>query len=85
MMSLRQQMDESNHDMVNMLTQQIGTFFNPLIQNINRSYQALAPQMGRIVDLFAPIHLVHQQIPQVQNPRPLQIVEPVIQGQQHVP
>jgi len=30
MISLRQQMDESNHDMVSMLIQQIGTFFNPL-------------------------------------------------------
>lgn len=31
MLSIRQQMDESNHEMVNMLTQQIGTMFNPLI------------------------------------------------------
>lgn len=38
-------MDESNHDMVNMLTQQIGTVFNPLIQNTNHSYQQLAHQM----------------------------------------
>jgi hypothetical protein len=45
-LSLRQQMDESNHDMVNLLTQQIGTFFNPLIQNTNDSYQMLAYQMG---------------------------------------
>jgi len=46
--SLRQQMNERNHDMVNMLTQQIGIIFNPLIQNRNQSYQALATQMGRI-------------------------------------
>jgi hypothetical protein len=38
---LRQQMDESNHEMVNFLTQQIGTMFNPLIRDTNRSYQAL--------------------------------------------
>ena len=30
---IRQQMDESNHDMVQMLTQQMGVVFNPLIQN----------------------------------------------------
>ena len=50
--AMRQQMDDSNHDMVNMLTQQIGTVFNPLIQNTNQSYQLLANQMGRIVDFF---------------------------------
>ena len=38
-LSLRQQMDESNHDMVNMLTQQIGTVINPIIQKTNDSYQ----------------------------------------------
>jgi hypothetical protein len=42
-------MDESNHDMVNMLTQQIGTMFIPLIQNTNNSYQKLAIQMGDVV------------------------------------
>ena len=34
LVSMRQQMDESNHGMVNMLTQQIGIVFHPLIQNI---------------------------------------------------
>jgi len=29
--ALRQQMEESNHEMVNMVTQQIGTVINPLI------------------------------------------------------
>jgi hypothetical protein len=51
-MSLRQQIDESNHEMVNLLTHQIGTVFNPLIQNTNDSYQMLAYQMGRIADFF---------------------------------
>jgi hypothetical protein len=37
---LRQQMDESNHEMVNLLTQQIGAVFKPLIRDKNRSYQA---------------------------------------------
>jgi len=35
MRSLRKQMDESNHEMVNLLIQQIGTMFNPLIQETN--------------------------------------------------
>jgi len=47
-------MDDINHEMVNLLTQQIDTVFNPLIQSINQSYQALATQVGRIADLFAP-------------------------------
>jgi len=34
-------MDESNHQMVNLLTEQIGTVFNPLIRDTNRSYQTL--------------------------------------------
>jgi hypothetical protein len=51
-MSLWQQMDESNHEMVNLLTQQIGTVFNPLIQSTNDSYNMLAHQMGRIADFF---------------------------------
>jgi len=73
-------MDESNHEMVNMLTRQIGTMFNPLIQSTNQSYQALATQMERIVDFFSPVQPGHQQNPQIQNPRPLQIVELVVQG-----
>lgn len=38
LLSVRQQMDESNHKMVNILTRQISTMFNPLIQNTNHSY-----------------------------------------------
>lgn len=45
---MRQQMDESNHKMVHMLTQQIGTVLRPLIQNSTQSYQQLATQMTRI-------------------------------------
>jgi len=77
LMFLRQQMDERNHDMVNMLTQQIDTIFNPLNQNTNQSYQTLATQMGRISNFFTPVQLVHQHIPPVQNSTSLQIVEPV--------
>ncbi|KAK2456608.1 hypothetical protein QL285_003958 [Trifolium repens] len=73
--ALRQQMDESNHDMVNMLTQQIGTVFNPLIQNTNQSYQLLANQMGRIADFFGAPQIPNQQVPQIQNVAPLQIAQ----------
>lgn len=55
--SLRKRMDESNHEMVNMLTQQISTVFNPLIKNTNQSYQALATQMGRIAYFFAHVQV----------------------------
>ncbi|KAK2422544.1 hypothetical protein QL285_033071 [Trifolium repens] len=73
--ALRQQMDESNDDMVNMLTQQIGTVFNPLIQNTNQSYQLLANQMGRIADFFGAPQAHNQQVPQIQNVVPLQIAQ----------
>ena len=91
MMLFRQQMDETNHEMVNLLTPQSGTVFNPLIQNMNQGYQALATQMGRIADFFAPPQTVYQRIPkiqnipQIQNTQPVQIVEPIVQRQQHVP
>jgi len=51
---LRQQMDESNHEMVNFLTQEIGTVFNPFIRDTKRIYQALTTQMGRITHFFTP-------------------------------
>ena len=44
---MRQQMDESNHEMVHMLTQQMGTILRPLIQDSTQSYQQLATQMTR--------------------------------------
>ena len=75
LMAMRQQMDDSNHDMVNMLTQQIGTMFNPLIQNTNQSYQVLATQMGRIADFFGAPQVPNQPVPQIQNVVPLQIAQ----------
>jgi hypothetical protein len=72
---MRQQMDESNRDLVNMLTQQIGTVFNPLIQNDNQSYQLLATQMGRMADFFGAPQVPNQQIPQIQNVVPMQIAQ----------
>lgn len=56
MMALRQQMDESNLDMVSLLTRQMGTKVNPLIKNMIQSYQQLATQMTRIADFFGTPH-----------------------------
>ena len=50
--TVRQVVDDSNHDLVYMMTQQICNVFNPLIHNTSNSYQQLAHQMGRIADFF---------------------------------
>ena len=42
---MRQQMDESNHEMVHMLTHQMGTILRPLIQDSTQSCQQMATQM----------------------------------------
>jgi len=90
-MALRQQMDDTNHEMVNMLTQQIGTVFNPLIQQTHNSYQTLIDQMGRIVDFFGAPPTQNRPMPHNQNLRPVQILverlnngAPVAQIQQPV-
>jgi len=82
---LRQQMDESNYKMVNLLRQQIGTVFDPLIRDTNRSYQALTTQMGRIEDFFAPPQPVYQPVTQIQNQQLLRLIEPIVQRPQLVP
>ena len=82
---LRQQMDESNHKMVNLLTQQIDTVFNPLIRDTNWSYQALTTQMSWIADFIAPPQLVYQPVTQIQNQQPLRLIEPMVQRPQLVP
>jgi len=50
--TLRQQMEDCNHEMVNMLTQQIGTMFNPLTRDTHNSYLALSDEMGQIADFL---------------------------------
>ena len=42
MMAMRQQMDESNLELVNTLTQQMRIIFNHLITNTNQTYELLA-------------------------------------------
>jgi len=94
LVALRQQMEDSNHEMVNMLTQKIGTVFNPLIRDTHNSYLALSDQMERIVDFFGAPPRRNVQIPQVQNHRPIEmpvnrpnvVVEPPAPGvQERVP
>lgn len=62
-------MDESNHEMVNMLTQHIGTVFNPLIHNTTQSYKLLANHMIRIDDFFGAPPAQARPIPQISNYR----------------
>ena len=40
-----QQIDDSNHEMMNMITIQMANVFNPMIENIIAFYQALARQL----------------------------------------
>jgi len=84
LMALRQQMEDTNHEMVNMLTQQIGTLFNPLIQQTHNSYQTLTHQMGRIVDFFGAPHVRNRPVPQNQNLRPIQILVERLNNGVHV-
>jgi len=67
------------------ITQQIGTMFNPLIRDTNRSYQALTIQMERITDFFAPPQPAYQPVTQIQNQQSLRLVEPMVQRPQLVP
>ncbi|KEH27909.1 hypothetical protein MTR_5g049110 [Medicago truncatula] len=50
--ALRQTMADTNHDMVNMVTQQVTTVINPFIQETNSSYQSISQQMWRIADFL---------------------------------
>jgi len=50
--ALRQQMEESNHEMVNMVIQHIGKVINPLIRDTNTSYERLSAQIERIANYF---------------------------------
>lgn len=49
---IRQQIDESNHEIVQMLANQMNTIFNPLIQNTTQTNKQIAAQMTHIVDFF---------------------------------
>lgn len=55
-------MDESNHEMVQMLTQTLTTVLNPLIQNTTQSNQHMTTQVARMSEFLG--------IPQHQRPSP---------------
>jgi len=62
-------MVDCNPEMLNMLTQQIRTIINPLIQETHSSYLALSNQMGRIADFLGAPRAHNTPLPQNQNPR----------------
>jgi len=86
---MRQQIDESNMDLVNNLTQQLETIFSPLLQTTNTNYQLLANQMGWIVDVFGASQQNDLIVGQVANAAPKQPTNPTVtipnQNQQNVP
>lgn len=67
MMDMRQQMDESNLELVNSLAQQMEIIFNPLITNTNQTYELLANQMGRITGFFGTLQIPPRLTPQISN------------------
>jgi hypothetical protein len=83
MMALRQQMDEANHEMANLVTQQMGAVINPLIRETNNSYQALSAQMERIADFFgAP---AARDRPVTRNPNVGSVENPAVSQNNQVP
>ncbi|XP_050915750.1 uncharacterized protein LOC127130832 [Lathyrus oleraceus] len=60
---LRQQMDDSNHELANMLTNQMGTVFNPLIQESAETNRQVVNQLTRLCNfLGAPARQMTQMI-----------------------
>lgn len=68
-------MDESNHDMIHTITQQISNMFRLLIENMNMSYQQLHHQMGKVVGFFGVPPTPVPKIPQGVNPQKNRVVE----------
>ncbi|XP_050918790.1 uncharacterized protein LOC127136249 [Lathyrus oleraceus] len=50
--ALRQQMDGSNHELVNMLTNQMGIVFNPVIQESAETNRQVANQLTRLCNFL---------------------------------
>ncbi|XP_050919279.1 uncharacterized protein LOC127136800 [Lathyrus oleraceus] len=62
---LRQQMDDSNHELVNMLTNQMGTVFNPVIQESAETNRQVANQLTHLCNfLGAPARQMAQVVRQ---------------------
>jgi hypothetical protein len=68
--ALRQQMDEANHEMVNLVTQQMSAVINLLIRDTNNSYQALSVQMERMANFFGAPPVRNVPVAQNANVRP---------------
>ncbi|XP_050875138.1 uncharacterized protein LOC127078750 [Lathyrus oleraceus] len=63
--ALRQQMDDSNHELVNMLTNQMGTVFNNVIQESAKTNRQVANQLTRLCNfLGAPARQMAQVVRQ---------------------
>jgi len=65
-------MEDKNHEMVNQVTQQIGTVINPLIRDTNNSYQALSAQMERIANFFGAPPVRNTLVPHNRNARAIE-------------
>ncbi|XP_050919231.1 uncharacterized protein LOC127136750 [Lathyrus oleraceus] len=50
--ALRQQMDDNNHELVNMLTNQMGTVFNPVIHESAETNRQMANQLTRLCNFL---------------------------------
>ncbi|XP_058741295.1 uncharacterized protein LOC131613663 [Vicia villosa] len=60
---LRQQMDDSNHDFVNMLTNQMGTVFNPIMQESAESNRQVVDQLARLCNFLGEPRTLGRQTP----------------------
>ncbi|XP_058776003.1 uncharacterized protein LOC131650309, partial [Vicia villosa] len=76
---------ESNHEMVNALTQQMGTVFTPMINNTNQSYEILAGQMAKIADFFRAPPQPNLSTPQGSNVRVVETTRHGDQIEQEIP
>ncbi|MED6223727.1 hypothetical protein PIB30_076956, partial [Stylosanthes scabra] len=50
----RQQIEESHHDLVNFLTQQMATVLTPIIENNNARIEQVAHQVNELVENINP-------------------------------
>ena len=74
-------MEDSNHEMVNQVMQQIGTIIKPEIRDNNNSYQALSAQMERIANFFVARPVRNTPVPQNQNAREVEIPAEIANNQ----
>ncbi|XP_058788296.1 uncharacterized protein LOC131662505 [Vicia villosa] len=61
---LRQQMDDNNHELVNMLTNQMGTVFNPIVQELTESNRQVVDLLTRLCNYLGAPQTTGRQPPQ---------------------